>query len=143
MHAVLTADDKRQELTYLRHENVLLNKTNKHLRNEVVRLSTALTTVEVLQLTLMKPKIVLVDFEKDLTPRETQVLLRIMSGDSTSDISHRFYISESTVKVFIQHIYQKLGVHNRGGAAAAGFHLGLDPSSTEDAEFTLIERKSL
>lgn len=142
MNPVLTADDKRQELMDVRHENVRLNKTVRYLRNEVSRLATALTTVEVLKLSLMTPKVILIDYEKDLTPRETEVLLRIMSGDSTLTMARRFFISESTVKAFIQSIYKKLDVHNRGGATAAGFHLGLDPSSTEDSELTLIERKT-
>lgn len=140
MNRTLVGIDKRQEIFDARKENARLSQTIKYLRNEVSRLAIALTTVDALR---AREKIVFIriDLEKDLSSRETEVLLRIMAGDSTSKMAKRFFISESTVKGLIQHVYTKLDVHNRGGATAAGFRLGLDPDSTDAAVSTPIERK--
>lgn len=140
MSKVISVIERSQDLSDATHENARLNDTVAYLRNEVSRLAIALTTLDALRISLMEPKVILIDLEKDLTPRETAILLRIMAGDSTAQIGKRFYVSISTVKTHIQRIYIKLGVHNRGGAVYSGFHLGLDPNSTEDAVSTYIER---
>jgi DNA-binding CsgD family transcriptional regulator len=84
--------------------------------------------------------IIRIDLEKDLSSRETEILLRIMAGDSTAAMAKRFFISVSTVKSLIQSVYIKLDVHNRGGATAAGFRLGLDPLSNDVVVSTPIDR---
>jgi DNA-binding NarL/FixJ family response regulator len=60
-----------------------------------------------------------------LTPREIDVLLALIDGDSVSSVAHRLYMSESTVKTHVVKMYKKLGVHNRTGAISAAFRLGL------------------
>jgi two-component system nitrate/nitrite response regulator NarL len=48
-----------------------------------------------------------------LTDREHAVLREILAGRSNKLIARELDLSEHTVKVHLQHIYQKLGVHRR------------------------------
>jgi DNA-binding NarL/FixJ family response regulator len=65
------------------------------------------------------------DSKPALTPRETDVLLRLIDGDSVSSVGRRLHLSESTVKTHVARTYKKLGAHNRTSAIAAAFRLGL------------------
>lgn len=60
-----------------------------------------------------------------LTPRETQVLERLVAGDSVAEVAKRLYMSESTVKTHVSKVYDKLGAHNRASAVMAALRLGL------------------
>jgi DNA-binding NarL/FixJ family response regulator len=53
------------------------------------------------------------DGKKLLTPREEEVASLVAEGLSNRDISNALRISESTVKNYIFHIFDKLGVSNR------------------------------
>jgi LuxR family transcriptional regulator, maltose regulon positive regulatory protein len=55
----------------------------------------------------------------DLTPRETEVHELLAQGLTNEEISRRLYISLSTTKVHVKHIYEKLGVRSRLEAARA------------------------
>lgn len=57
--------------------------------------------------------------EIDLTPRESEVLRWIATGRTNRAIAKLLDVSPATVKTHLEHIYQKLGVSNRAGAAAA------------------------
>jgi DNA-binding NarL/FixJ family response regulator len=48
-----------------------------------------------------------------LTARESDVLHELERGSSNREIGRRLFISESTVKVHLRHIYEKLGVRTR------------------------------
>ncbi len=48
-----------------------------------------------------------------LSPRETEVLLALVTGSSTRDLSSQLFISEHTVRNHLKAIYRKLGVHSR------------------------------
>lgn len=48
-----------------------------------------------------------------LTQREIEVLHLMAEGKTNHGISQDMFIAESTVKVHVQHIYQKLGIHSR------------------------------
>ncbi len=50
-----------------------------------------------------------------LTRRETDVLRRVISGLTNSEIAEDFEISEQTVKDHLSNIYAKLGIKNRFG----------------------------
>ncbi len=50
-----------------------------------------------------------------LTRRETDVLRRVLSGLTNSEIAEDFEISEQTVKDHLSNIYSKLGIKNRFG----------------------------
>jgi DNA-binding NarL/FixJ family response regulator len=60
-----------------------------------------------------------------LTPRETEVLHRLVAGDSVAAVAKQLYMSESTVKTHISKLYEKLGAHNRASAVMAALKLGL------------------
>jgi DNA-binding NarL/FixJ family response regulator len=53
-----------------------------------------------------------------LTPREKEVLDLVRQGLTNREIAHTLWIAESTVKVHIHHVLEKLGVRSRTEAAA-------------------------
>jgi LuxR family transcriptional regulator, maltose regulon positive regulatory protein len=53
-----------------------------------------------------------------LTPRENDVSGLLIEGLTNQEIAERLFISPSTVKVHVRHIYEKLGTKNRAGAIA-------------------------
>ncbi len=60
-----------------------------------------------------------------LSGREAEVLELLAEGMGTSDIAASLYVSESTAKTHITHIYQKLGAANRAQALVTAMRLGL------------------
>jgi DNA-binding NarL/FixJ family response regulator len=59
-----------------------------------------------------------------LTPRETEVLMRLVDGESVATVARQLYMSESTVKTHVAKVYEKLGAHNRASAIMAAVRLG-------------------
>lgn len=53
-----------------------------------------------------------------LTPRESQVLHRIVGGQSTKQMAQEMNVATSTVRSYIKSVLAKLGAHNRLQAAA-------------------------
>lgn len=60
-----------------------------------------------------------------LSGREEEVLTLLSEGLGTADIAGRLYMSESTAKTHITHIYQKLGAANRAQALVTAMRMGL------------------
>jgi DNA-binding NarL/FixJ family response regulator len=60
-----------------------------------------------------------------LSGREEEVLALLADGLGTSEIAGRLYLSESTAKTHITHIYQKLGAANRAQALVTAMRMGL------------------
>lgn len=60
-----------------------------------------------------------------LTPREREVLVLAAEGLSASAIGERLFLSPSTVKTHLAHLYEKLGVSDRTAAVAEAFRQGL------------------
>jgi DNA-binding NarL/FixJ family response regulator len=48
-----------------------------------------------------------------LTERERDVLRLVLDGKANKSIANELAISEQTVKIHLQHVYRKLGVHRR------------------------------
>jgi two-component system, NarL family, nitrate/nitrite response regulator NarL len=60
-----------------------------------------------------------------LTPRETEILGLLAAGASAPEIASRLHLSPSTVKTYLHHLYEKLGVSDRAAAVAVGLRRGL------------------
>jgi two-component system, NarL family, nitrate/nitrite response regulator NarL len=70
-----------------------------------------------------------------LTPRETEVLVRLVAGDTTSEIGRALGVASSTARTHIQNVLIKLGVHSRLQAAAFAVRHGLvDENAVEPRE---------
>jgi DNA-binding NarL/FixJ family response regulator len=54
-----------------------------------------------------------------LSTREREVYELLAQGRTNREIAKTLFISESTTKVHVRHIYEKLGVHSRAEATAA------------------------
>jgi DNA-binding NarL/FixJ family response regulator len=52
-----------------------------------------------------------------LSPREREVYELLCSGLSNLEIAQRLFITEGTVKVHVQHVFDKLGIHSRTALA--------------------------
>ena len=60
-----------------------------------------------------------------LSDREHDVLVLLADGLGTAAIAERLFMSESTAKSHITHIYQKLGATNRAQALVTAMRVGL------------------
>ncbi|WP_214318180.1 response regulator [Nonomuraea sediminis] len=63
--------------------------------------------------------------EATLSPRELEVLGHVAAGLSNRQISKQLFLSETTIKTHLVHIYAKLGVDSRTAAVAAATKRGL------------------
>jgi DNA-binding CsgD family transcriptional regulator len=63
--------------------------------------------------------------ELGLTPREREVLALIADGRTNRQIAEALFISAKTASVHVSNILAKLGVANRGEAAAVAHRLHL------------------
>jgi len=59
-----------------------------------------------------------------LTPRETEVLMQSVDGDSVASVARQLYMSESPVKTDVAKVYEKPDAHNRASAIMAAVRLG-------------------
>lgn len=53
-----------------------------------------------------------------LTPRERVVLARAAAGETNKEIARALFVSSTTVRRHLEHVYVKLGVPNRAAASA-------------------------
>lgn len=67
-----------------------------------------------------------------LSDREHDVLVLLADGLGTAAIAERLFVSESTAKSHIAHIYQKLGAANRAQALVTAMRIGLLSSIPQD-----------
>jgi DNA-binding CsgD family transcriptional regulator/tetratricopeptide (TPR) repeat protein len=69
-----------------------------------------------------------------LTPREREVLALVADGRTNRQIAEALYISYKTASVHVSNILAKLGVANRGEAAAVAYRLRLTGQAAEATE---------
>jgi DNA-binding CsgD family transcriptional regulator/tetratricopeptide (TPR) repeat protein len=69
----------------------------------------------------------------DLTAREREVLALVAAGRTNREIAETLFITEKTASVHVSNILRKLGVSNRGEAAAAAYRAGFEPAAGADA----------
>ena len=86
---------------------------------QAARLQTELSTLEPAPAFLPNP----------LTPRETDVLVRLASGETNRQIATGLHLSLSTVKRHIEHILPKLKASDRTQAAVKAIEMGLLPAA--------------
>jgi two-component system, NarL family, response regulator DesR len=60
-----------------------------------------------------------------LTPKELDILKRIGTGESNSEIAHALFLSEGTVKNYVSALYNKVGVKNRHEAIRLARKIGI------------------
>ncbi|HWR65704.1 MAG TPA: response regulator transcription factor [Bellilinea sp.] len=63
--------------------------------------------------------------QQTLSDRELEVLDCLASGQTTSQIGSRLFISENTVKTHVRHILEKMEASNRTEAVSKAIQLGL------------------
>jgi len=80
--------------------------------------------------------------DSNLTSRETEILKRLVQGESNKQISRQLTISETTVKVHVKAILRKVRLRNRTQAAIWGLaHLGdgvNTPNATPQASESIV-----
>ncbi|WP_197322093.1 response regulator transcription factor [Saccharomonospora sp. NB11] len=59
-----------------------------------------------------------------LSKRELEVLELVAEGATNREAAKRLFVSESTVKTHLLHVFAKLGVNDRASAVAAAFSRG-------------------
>jgi len=62
------------------------------------------------------------------TPREIEVLRRLVTGRSNKEIGRELGLQEITVKLHVRNIFRKLGVRNRVEATNAAARFGYGPA---------------
>jgi DNA-binding NarL/FixJ family response regulator len=60
-----------------------------------------------------------------LTPRELDIMNKVVCGLNDREIGESLYISTDTVKYHLKQVYTKLGIHNRTRAAITLVLMGL------------------
>ena len=73
----------------------------------------------------------------ELTDREREIFRLIAAGRSNAEIGQELYISETTVKTHVTHVFQKLNVRDRVQAVVLAYQAGLvEPDALRDADET-------
>lgn len=67
-----------------------------------------------------------------LTPMEREVVQLVMAGSSNASIGEKLFISRSTVKSHLSHVFAKVGVTNRTELAAIAAERPTDPNLRAD-----------
>lgn len=60
-----------------------------------------------------------------LSQREREVLTLVADGATNKDVATRLFVSETTVKTHLLHVFDKLGVRDRAAAVSEGYRRGI------------------
>jgi DNA-binding NarL/FixJ family response regulator len=69
-----------------------------------------------------------------LSAREREVYEHLVQGRTNREIASALFISESTTKVHVRHIFEKLGVHSRAEAARLASRIDDEDGVAADAQ---------
>jgi len=67
----------------------------------------------------------------DLTPRESEILQKVLAGKTNKAIAADIYISEKTVEFHLNNIYRKTGLRTRLMVSLWAVHQGIDAEPGE------------
>lgn len=67
----------------------------------------------------------------ELTPREFEILLQLLSGKTNRAIAMEMYISEKTVEFHLNNIYSKTGLRTRVMVSVWAIQQGVDEETRE------------
>ena len=68
----------------------------------------------------------------DLTPRQREVLLRLLSGRTTKEIARDLDLAEGTIKIHLAAVFRFMGARNRTEAAARASEMQMNGSLVLD-----------
>jgi DNA-binding CsgD family transcriptional regulator len=71
----------------------------------------------------------------DLTPREREILKRVLAGRTNKAIAYEFNITEKTVEFHLDRIYTKIGHRSRLMAGIWAMQQGIEVESGEIPRF--------
>ena len=73
-------------------------------------------------------------YSKTLTARETEIVRYAAMGLRSTEIAHKLFIAEHTVKTHLNNVFRKLGIHDRVQLTLYAIQTGL--VSPRDREST-------
>jgi DNA-binding NarL/FixJ family response regulator len=84
--------------------------------------------------------------DRDLTPRERQVIGLLVQGKSTTAIAMAMHVGKATLHAHLQHLFIKLGVHSRIELVAYAMRRGIvhmEDAETEDGDESIRGRNAV
>lgn len=104
--------------------------TIQHLRLEVARLEHAMCDAKLLTALLKVPA--MTDRPVDLSPRDYDVLVRLIEGDMNQQIGERLFITAATVRTHVERLRKTFHAHTRTGVVIAALRAGAVPLTPEE-----------
>ncbi|MFJ9010357.1 response regulator [Streptomyces canus] len=107
---------------------LLKNAEADELRQAVKAAAAGRTYVSSAAVARLVDQVTDVNRPERLTGRESEVLVMLARGKANKEIARELRIGQQTVKTYVSHIFDKLGVHSRTQAVTHALQLGLVPS---------------
>lgn len=99
-------------------------KLEEHLR----RIAAEVQASGILEVAPVTPALSSLAGRAKLTPRQWEVLTRLLRGERVAMIARELFVSQSTVRNHLSAIYTRLGVHSQAELMALAVGEGLPPS---------------
>jgi DNA-binding NarL/FixJ family response regulator len=71
--------------------------------------------------------------QRDVKPRERDILMLVASGLTNKEIAAQLFIAETTTRDYVSELIQRFGVANRAALAAAAIELGYGRAPLDSA----------